>query len=450
MTTTIVYSCAALIIYVMWLIAGPGKELLRRHAANTAATAIRYLWCYRRNWHKAQRQTGLTVDIDGTTKYARLLRLRCTMPVERLIIWLAPGMTVAKWQEAGEELETHFGADFKGAEKLIHPRLVRVTMQRRNFVQSVKTTAAIDVPATVRLDAVPVAVSTEKRKVALPLLGAHLLIAGETGSGKGSVIWGLVRSTTPARETGHVQMWGIDPKGGMELGMASHVWNRLVCTDEQAADLLEEAVVLMRARATSLASRARLHTPTSDQPLIIIVIDELAQLTAYAERETRTRIESALKTLLSQGRAPGICIVGALQDPSKETLRFRELFPVRIALRASEPTHTDMVLGTGARAAGHRTDRLPGPGHAYIRVGSRTVQVQFPFIRDKEIQQLSPAPDNEQSGSILELHPDPIPEPAPTTRLMTAPQADTTSAEDTTGTWHQMTPEEYERFRQSA
>ncbi|MFU8855350.1 hypothetical protein ACNAW0_30970, partial [Micromonospora sp. SL1-18] len=41
---------------------------------------------------------------------------------------------------------------------------------------------------------------------------------GATGSGKGSVIWSVVRSLAAGVASGLVQIWGLDPKGGMELG----------------------------------------------------------------------------------------------------------------------------------------------------------------------------------------------------------------------------------------
>jgi S-DNA-T family DNA segregation ATPase FtsK/SpoIIIE len=42
---------------------------------------------------------------------------------------------------------------------------------------------------------------------------------GATGSGKGSVIWAVVRAFAGGVGTGLVQLWGLDPNGGMELGI---------------------------------------------------------------------------------------------------------------------------------------------------------------------------------------------------------------------------------------
>ena len=108
------------------------------------------------------------------------------------------------------------------------------------------------------------------------------------------------------------------------------------------------------------AAITRQHTPTEAEPLILIVIDELANLTAYlTDRQLKDRIKAALSVLLSQGRAVGVHVAGRLQDPRKEVLPFRDLFPTRIALRLSEDAEVDLVLGDGMRDRGALCDRIP-------------------------------------------------------------------------------------------
>ena len=64
---------------------------------------------------------------------------------------------------------------------------------------------------------------------------------------------------------------------------------------------------------------------------------------------------SALATLTTQGRAVGYCVVAALQDPRKDVLTIRNLFPDRIAMRLDEPSRRTWCWatapGTAARAA---------------------------------------------------------------------------------------------------
>jgi integrase len=66
-------------------------------------------------------------------------------------------------------------------------------------------------------------------------------------------------------------------------------------------------------------------------------------------------------------------VVAALQDPRKDVLTIRNLFPDRIAMRLDEPEQTDMVLGDGARDRGAAcelisTDPAVGAGVAFVRL----------------------------------------------------------------------------------
>ncbi|MGH3365672.1 MAG: hypothetical protein ACRDOY_00525 [Nocardioidaceae bacterium] len=130
--------------------------------------------------------------------------------------------------------------------------------------------------------------------------------------------------------------------------------------------------------------------PTPEEPLIVVVVDELASLTAYlTDRDTKKRISAALSLLLSQGRAVGVLVVAALQDPRKDVLPARDLFPTRIALRLTEPEQVDMVLGDGARKRGARCDQipeaLPGVGYVVLDGVAEPLRVRFAYLTDQHI-----------------------------------------------------------------
>jgi S-DNA-T family DNA segregation ATPase FtsK/SpoIIIE len=90
-----------------------------------------------------------------------------------------------------------------------------------------------------------------------------------------------------------------------------------------------------------------------------------------------------------QGRAVGVCVVAALQDPRKEVLAFRDLFPAKIALRLDEPVQVDMVLGDGAREQGARCDRIADTlqGVGYVRVDGvrEPIRVRAAYVTDEDI-----------------------------------------------------------------
>jgi S-DNA-T family DNA segregation ATPase FtsK/SpoIIIE len=180
----------------------------------------------------------------------------------------------------------------------------------------------------------------------------------------------------------------------MELGAGAPLFTAF---SHDAADatlhLLRNLVAVMHARADRLRGHTRLHTPTWSEPLFVVIIDEIAALTAYVtDRKIRTEIEHLLGLLLSQGRAVGISLIAAIQDPSKDTLPVRQLFTVRIALRLTEASQTAMVLGQGARDAGAECDLIadttPGVGYMMIDGTAEPQRIRAFNVTDADIADL--------------------------------------------------------------
>lgn len=222
-------------------------------------------------------------------------------------------------------------------------------------------------------------------------VGPHTLVAGSSGSGKASLVWGLLMGLVRPIREGTVQVWGIDRKGGMELAMGRALLTRFADDAPLAVALLEDAVATMQTRARELAGHTRQHVASVDSPLVIILIDELAALTAYeTDRDLLRRANAALATLASQGRAVGFVVFACLQDPRKETLPARGLFTQTIGLRLRDRTETAMVLGDGAVEGGARCHEIsPGtPGVAYVvpEDGSPPMRVRAAHVPDEQIR----------------------------------------------------------------
>jgi len=256
-------------------------------------------------------------------------------------------------------------------------------------------TPALPISDQVDLKALPVG----RREDGLPWLvklhGTHVLVAGATGAGKASLLWGLIRAMFPAMRLGLVRVLAADPKL-MELAYGRIIFDTY---GHYAADpasivvMLEAAVADMQARAATFAGHQRDHTPTREHPFTVVLVDEVAFLTAYQpDRKMRERVMNALATLTTQGRAVGYCVVAALQDPRKDVLAIRNLFPDRIAMRLDEPEQVDMVLGDGARDRGAAcelisTDPVVGAGVAFVRVEADPdpVRVRAGWVSDTDI-----------------------------------------------------------------
>ena len=98
-------------------------------------------------------------------------------------------------------------------------------------------------------------------------------------------------------------------------------------------------------------------------------------------------------------------MVAALQDPRKDVLAIRNLFPDRIAMRLDEPEQVDMVLGDGARDRGAACELISshpavGAGVAFVRLETDPdpVRVRAGWVSDHDIDALAAG-----------YYPDPIP-----------------------------------------
>ena len=104
----------------------------------------------------------------------------------------------------------------------------------------------------------------------LKVHGTHVLIAGATGAGKGSILWSTIRGLLPAVRAGLVQVWALDPKL-MELSFGRALFgDRYAADPADCADLLEAAVTVMQDRAARFAGVQRTHTPTVDDPFVLV------------------------------------------------------------------------------------------------------------------------------------------------------------------------------------
>jgi hypothetical protein len=220
------------------------------------------------------------------------------------------------------------------------------------------------------LRSVPMAVDKQGRVWHMPIEETHVLVAARTGGGKGSWIWSLVLRLEPAFRAGLVKFWGCDPKR-LELAIGRDWWEHYADTDVGMVELLEQAVREMFDRGSQLQGVARKFTPSPQTPLNVIVIDELGYLSSLlTDKKLQMRADIAIKTLLMQGRSNGFAVVGAVQDPRKATVEYRDLFPIRIAGGLNEGKMVDLVLGEGMHDKGAHCEQLPlgrtGAGVAYV------------------------------------------------------------------------------------
>jgi DNA segregation ATPase FtsK/SpoIIIE, S-DNA-T family len=344
-----------------------------------------------------------------------LSRVAVTGPVAVLRLGLVPGQTIKDVEAAAQPLATAWGAVSVRVEPDgVTKGRARVLVIMADVLGDVAPARVPD-PAAPAPVAAPARVLVGRRADGLPWwveVGPHTLVAGASGAGKGSVLWGLVCGLAPASAAGLVRVHGIDLKGGVELGVGRGLFCRVAKTPEQALVVLEDLVEVMRARLVVMeAAGVRKHEPTSAEPLHVVIIDELAALTAYLDdRDLQRRAEVATNLLQSQGRAPGVALWAFVQDPRKDVVPSRGLFQQFVGLRLADESETGMVMGDRAADNGgecHHVPRTrPGSGYVIPTGGGHPIGVRADWVDDDMIRAAAAACPSPVVEPIV------VPEPA--------------------------------------
>ena len=220
----------------------------------------------------------------------------------------------------------------------------------------------------------------------------HLLIAGATGSGKSVCINSILVSILCHSTPNQVRMILIDPKV-VELSVYNgipHLYMPVVTKPKEAAATLAWAVNEMNDRYRKFADtgvrdisgyneylKMNGDTPL---PLVLIVIDELADLMTVAAKE----VENNISRLAAMARAAGLHLIIATQRPSVDVITgvIKANVPSRIAFAVSSGVDSRTILDSvGAEKLLGKGDMLYAPQSA-----PKPVRGQGAFLTDKEVE----------------------------------------------------------------
>ena len=229
----------------------------------------------------------------------------------------------------------------------------------------------------------------------------HLLIAGATGTGKSvglnAMICSLLYKSTPDQ----VKLIMIDPKR-IELSLydgISHLITPVVTDVKKATNALFWAVREMERRYQLLSEhKARNITQFNLKmekakpgpngvkpeklPLIVIIIDELADLMMVASRD----VEVALTRLAQMARASGIHLILATQRPSVDVLTgiIKANFPTRLSFQVSSKVDSRTIIDSnGAESLlGNGDMLLLPPGTAKLQ------RIHGAYISEEELTRI--------------------------------------------------------------
>lgn len=223
----------------------------------------------------------------------------------------------------------------------------------------------------------------------------HLLIAGTTGSGKSVCTNSMIQSVLFRATPDEVKMILIDPKK-VEFDIYNgipHLLVPVVTDPRKAAGALSWAVNEMLKRYQMFADTkvrdiggynelARRKGEFKPLPLILIVIDELADLMMAAANE----VEDSICRLAQMARAAGMHMVIATQRPSVDVITglIKANIPSRLALTVASAVDSRTILDAGG------AEKLLGYGDMlFMPVGqSKPLRVQGCFVTNQEIERV--------------------------------------------------------------
>ena len=219
----------------------------------------------------------------------------------------------------------------------------------------------------------------------------HLLVAGTTGSGKSVCVNTLISSILFSRKPEEVKLLLIDPKM-VELSIYNgipHLMAPVVTDMKKAAAVLRWAVREMEARYKAFAASGKRDIksyneahPKAAMPLIVLIIDELADLMMTAPDD----IEESISRLAQMARAAGIHMVLSTQRPSVNVITgsIKANVPSRISFAVGSQIDSRTILDmAGAEKLLGKGDMLFAPIGA-----NKPIRVQGAFISDDEVEKL--------------------------------------------------------------
>ena len=220
----------------------------------------------------------------------------------------------------------------------------------------------------------------------------HLLIAGQTGSGKSVAVNTLIATLISKKSEKEVKFIMVDPKMVelMPYNDIPHLLVPVIIDPQQAAIALKWAVNEMENRYKQLMENGVRNIKSYNSlkyvekmPYIVIIIDELADLMMVASGS----VEESIARIAQKARAVGIHLVVATQRPSTDVITgmIKANLPSRISFALRSQIDSRTILDSAG------AEKLLGQGDMLLleNGSSKLERIQGAFISDEEVTNLT-------------------------------------------------------------
>jgi len=362
-------------IYIRWIMIG----------AMAAMPVIYVMILGGANSNKKYEEVFSTIGFKGKDgKFPYLIEVR--NEGKKVVYIFKSNIPLMEWKNAKTRLETGFNCNILLIKNTNNKQIVRIVtvpadcniptmlpwqdslLPTKNGTIAVGQSALDDI--TFDLNRVP-----------------HVLVAGETGSGKSVILrtclWQMINQGS--------RVYMIDFKGGVEFGKQYEKYGEVVTERERALEILTQLCVENEARLKlfrelEVKNLAEYNKKTGQNLCRIGVFsDEIAEMldkkgVSKELKPIYEKIEGKLSTLARLSRATGINLFLGVQRPDANVLtgQIKNNIPVRISGRFADKTASEIVLGNTAAT------ELPDiKGRFLYKVGNDTIEFQSYYFDDE-------------------------------------------------------------------
>ncbi len=353
---------------------------------------------------------GIDVEMEGANVGPRVTQFTVKPPA---------GVKLTKISALDDNLKLDLGAQSirieapipgKKAVGVEVPNITPATVRLANIISSdiwQKLDSPLGFAVGKDISGAPIVASLDK----MP----HLLVAGQTNSGKSVMINTILASLLYRNSPSDLKLILVDPKHVELLPYDDipHLLTNVITEPEKCISALKWAVAEMERRYRAMAEVKLRHIAEYNElkkdegmPYIVIVIDELADLMMVAARE----VEALIVRLAQKARAVGIHLVLATQSPRVNIITglIKANVPARIAFTVSQEVESRIILDQSG------AEKLLGKGDMLYATSDmpKPIRVQGALIEIEEVRKLTdflrmqraPQYDDEVVSQVVQLN----------------------------------------------